>query len=26
VGVRVQITKVGGHESIACYSLSASYI
>lgn len=26
VGVRVQITKVGGYESIACYSLSASYI
>ena len=26
VGVRVQITKAGGYESIACYSLSASYI
>lgn len=26
VGVRVQITKAGGYESIACHSLSASYI
>ena len=26
VGVRVTITKAGGYEAIACYSLSASYI
>lgn len=26
VGIRVQITKAGGYQSIACYSLSASYI
>lgn len=26
VGVRVQINKTGGYDSIACYALSGSYI